>query len=115
MKENMSEETFFREIMSKSKLEVPFSDFDDNVMMAVEKKVSRKESISGDLKLSWIFFIIGSVFGIAVSIALPAIREPVFGLHLNNLLIPFQIVFVLLLVSQLDNLVSFYNKRSQKN
>jgi hypothetical protein len=115
MKENNTDETFFREIMSESKLKVPFSDFDDNVMTLIEKKFSRKASISRDLKLSWIFFIIGSVFGIIISIVLPDIHEPVLGIQIDKLTIPFQIIFTLLLISQLDNLISFYNKRSQKN
>jgi hypothetical protein len=111
MKENDLEETFFREIMSKSKLDVPFKDFDDNVMGLIEKKLSRKSSISRDIKLSWVFFIFGSLFGIIVTIALPKIKQSVFGIQSDKLILPFLIIFAFLILNQIDNLIEFYRNQ----
>jgi hypothetical protein len=110
---NMDSEHTFREIMSKSRLEVPFPDFEDNIMGLIEKKLSKKVSISRDIKLSWVFFILGSTFGIIVTILLPKIQQPVLGINLDKLTIPFLIVFAFLLLSQIDSLIDFYKR--QKN
>jgi hypothetical protein len=110
MKKIDSEDTFFNEIMSKSKLDVPFPDFDDNVMGLIEKRISKKLSITRDIKLSWIFFILGSTFGIIVTLILPKLQGFVFGIPLDKLTIPFLIIFSFLVMTQLDNLKDFYKR-----
>lgn len=113
MKETDSEEAFFREIMSKSKLDVPFKDFDDDVMDLIEKSLSKKSSISRDIKLSWGFFIFGSIFGIIVALVLPKIQQPVFGIQSDKFILPFLIIFSYLLLTQIDNLIDFYRNQSK--
>ena len=110
MKNTDSEETFSK-IMAKSKLSVPFTDFDDKVMGLIENNFSKKVSISRELKLSWVFFILGSFFGIVFTILLPMIQQPVFGIHLDKIRIPFLIIISLLILTQLDNLIDFYKKQ----
>ena len=110
MKEEKSEETFFNELMSKSKLEFPFPDFEDNVMRIVESNQKKQNIIQKDLRLSWIFFLLGSSFGIAISILLPKLQETIFGLSVDKLTIPFQILFIFLFITQLNNLIDYYSK-----
>ncbi len=114
MKEEKSEEAFFNEVMSKSNLTFPFPDFDDNVMRVVESNQKRRNIIKRDFRLSWIFFLSGSFFGITISILLPEFQEPVFGLSLYKFTIPFQILFTFLFITQLNNLIDFYNKTNKK-
>jgi hypothetical protein len=111
MKESNSDETFFREIMSKSKLDVPFSDFEDNVMSFIKRQSLKRESISKDIKLSWLFFILGSTFGITISIILPRFIDSILGIPVDKFLIPFIIIISLLLLTQIDTLLKFYNKQ----
>ena len=108
--ETNSEDIYFRKLIAKSKLNVPFSDFDEKVMFKINKSLSKKTTLSKDLKLAWIFFILGSVFGIFVSVIIPTIQKPVFGIHLDRLSTLFQIGFTLLVTTQLNNLLSFYKK-----
>jgi hypothetical protein len=110
MKEEKSEETFFNELMSKSKLNVPFSDFDDKVMRLVELSHKKRNSTQKDIKLSWIFFLAGSFFGTFISITLPKFQEPVLGFSIDKFTIPFQILFALLFVTQINNLLDYYKK-----
>ncbi len=112
MKETDSEQTF-REIMFQSKLEVPFPDFEDRMMGLIEKRLSKKVSITRDIKLSWVFFIFGAAFGIIVTILLPKIQQPVFGINLNKLTMPFLIIFSFLLLSQIDSLIDFYHRQKK--
>ena len=114
MEDINKEEAFFREILSKSKLNVPFSDFDEKVMLLIDRKMSKKSSITRELKLSWIFFLLGSTVGIIISLVLPKIPEPILGIDLDKLAILFQIIFALLFVTQLDNLIKFYKGNMDK-
>lgn len=113
MKETETEETFSK-LMSNSKLIVPFTDFDDKIMGLIEKNALKKASISRDLRFAWIFFIIGSLFGILLTLILPKIQQPVFGIQLDRLKIPFLIIFSFLILTQLDSLVDFYNRQESK-
>lgn len=115
MKETESEDTFLREIMSKSKLVLNLPEFDNSVMELIEMRHSKKASISRDIKLSWIFFILGAAFGIIVSIILPKIQKSVFGISLDNLSIPFLIIFSFMLMTQLDSLIFFYKSQKKIN
>src|SRR5664280_1304823 len=110
MKEIDTEDAFFKEIMSKSELDVPFPDFEDNVMGLIEKRLSKKVSITRDIKLSWIFFILGSTFGIIVIIILPKLHVSVGGITMDKLTIPFLIIFSYLAMTQLDCLIDFYKR-----
>jgi len=111
MKElNSIDEHLFKEIVSKSKLEMPFPDFEDNVMKQIEAKRTSKSPITKDIKLSWIFFVIGSIFGIAISYLLPHMDQSLFGIKIETVTLIFQICFALLLFGQLDNLILFTKK-----
>lgn len=105
-----ADDKFVHEIMQKSILNVPFSDFDDSVMQIINTKELKPFSLKREFRLSWVFFILGSVFGISISVILPTIQGSILGLSLNKLTIPFQIVFAFLFISQLDNLFHIYKK-----
>jgi hypothetical protein len=108
MKDNNIDDQFLQEIMSKSKLQVPFSDFEENVMRQIETR--RIKSASRDVKLSWIFFVMGTVFGILISLLLTNSHYTFTGFDLDKLRLPFQILFILLFVTQINNLIDFYKK-----
>lgn len=113
MKEEKAEETFFNELMSKSKLKFPFPDFEDNVMRLVQSNQKERTNIKRDLRLSWIFFLIGSIFGITISIILPKFLESSYGLSIDTITITFQIVFIFLFVTQLNYLIDIYKKTNR--
>lgn len=109
-----TDENFFKEIMSKSRLDLPFSDFEDNVMMQIETKVLHQNKWSKELRLSWIFFFVGSVFGIILSIFISKLHEPIFGVQPANLTLFFSIVFAAVLFTQIDTLIKFSRRLNSK-
>ncbi len=111
---NKKEEIYFRELMSKGKLEMPFSDFEDNVMTQIEQKFVHQQGIAKDIKLSWLFFAVGTTFGIVISWILPRIPQKIFGIDPKNLAICFQIIFVVLLFTQIEALLGFLKKSPLK-
>ena len=106
------EETYFKEIMSNGKLEMPFTDFEDNVMMHIEKTTD-KPVLAKEIRLSWIFFVLGSVFGIIISYILPRMKGPILGTDPQKLAVFFQIGFVVLLFTQLETLLKIKNGRQK--
>lgn len=107
-----SEEIYFKEIMSDSKLEMPFPDFEDNVMLHIHKSISSQTGFSKELRLSWIFFLLGSVFGITISLILPHMQGQILGFDPQKVAIIFQIIFVVLLFTQMDTLLRLAKGRS---
>jgi hypothetical protein len=107
------EDRYFREIMSKSRLEMPFPDFEDQVMMQIERQPLR-QGYSKEIKLAWIFFIAGSVFGMVISWILPSMQQRIFGIDPKNIAICFQIVFVVLLFTQIETLLDLVKKVQPK-
>jgi len=115
MKEtDLQDEIFYKEIMAKSRLDLPFSDFEDNVLNQIENKILYQNSFSKEIKLSWVFFIAGSVFGIIISLIIPKLQEPIMGIQPSNFAILFQIVFISLLFTQIDTLLKFRRRTNSK-
>lgn len=92
----------FAEVMAKSKLEMPFSNFEDTVMQQIAEEVTRKKSISKQLRLSQFFFVLGSVFGFIIAMLLSQIEAPVFGIDQNIIALTFQILFATLFFTQIE-------------
>lgn len=114
MKKSDFEDTFFRKIMSNSKLDFPSPNFDDDVMTLIERKLSKKASSKKDIKLSWIFFILGSAFGIISALFLSKLRESLWGIPLEKVTILFLIIFSFLITTQLDSIVDFYKIKKMR-
>ncbi|MGD0756385.1 MAG: hypothetical protein ABR927_15140 [Bacteroidales bacterium] len=114
MKKQELEEEFFQEIMSKSKLNVPFLDFDNHVMGIIEHQVLKKTSISKEIKLSWAFFILGSIVGVILAVLLLRSEGMIMGVSFDKLVIPFLIVCSFLILSQFDILLDFYRRQKVK-
>lgn len=110
MDELENKDAIFIDLMAKSKLDMPFSDFEDSVMQKIEENVIQKSEISKQLRLSKFFFIVGSLFGITISILLPQIQEPIFNISPSVIALVFQITFVTLFFTQIENYIKI--KRS---
>lgn len=108
---NYLDETFLREIMSKGKLEVPFSDLDDKIMRSIKIRNMKRKSILRDIKFSWIFFFLGSTLGIIISVILPTIQEKVLGITIDKYTIPVVTFICFLLIFQLDSLLNSYKRQ----
>lgn len=109
-----TEDEFFKEIISNTRLTLPFSDFEDGVMAEIEDRVTNKNTLSKEIKLSWVFFIAGTACGIILSSILVQLHEPIFGINPINITIVFAVVFAGVLLSQIDILLKISNKVNSK-
>jgi fatty acid desaturase len=69
--EPVYEDIQLKEILLKSRKEMPFNDFEDELMIEIYKERDRKRYVLKNIKLSWMFFIIGMISGIAL-ISIPS-------------------------------------------
>ena len=75
MEKNNNHDKYFRELLSGSSREMPFSDFEEELMSDIGREHEKKNSIIRNIKLSWLFFILGLVSGITLAIVTPGLTE----------------------------------------
>jgi hypothetical protein len=107
------EEKDFKKIMQQSKLEIQFPDFEENVMEQIHAKESSRRSIWRNLKISWVFFFIGTFFGVFVTQFLANIRVPFLGENSKLILLFGEILIVFVVASQFDSLIRFTFKKRE--
>ncbi len=97
-------------IMRKSMLGMPFSDFDEKVMGRIRDREAFKRSISKDLMISGIFFLLGTGFGLFINYYLSHANSHIFGLPPERGILLFQLGFVLIFLSQLERIIKLVVK-----
>ena len=107
------EERLICELMGKSEQKMPFADFEDKLMDQICKEAGNSRSFLKDVKLSWFFFIIGSCFGLFLSIIAGQINETILGFPAQRIILLAQVVFVILLLSQFDRLIELTRKKAE--
>ena len=97
----------FSKIMSMSKLEVPFTDFDSKVMAEIQKIEINKQSISKTRKYALLSFIFGALFGLGMNyLFMEIINANVSNNSLRNYLMIFsQMIYVTILVLLIDKIL----------
>ena len=102
-------------LLKDSQLEMPFSDFEDKMMARVKTELHGKHSIIKNLRLSWFFFLIGAIFGLAVSITLPMIQFELGGFDIKSLRYPIMTVVLFIIIWQLDEMIKLTVRQKKQN
>ena len=105
------EENEFKNMMQHSKLEIQFPGFEENVMEQIQAKEATRRSVWRNLKISWIFFFIGTFFGVFVTQFLADIRVPFLGENSKLILLFGEILIVFVVASQFDSLIRITFKK----
>jgi hypothetical protein len=85
-------------ILSKGRKELPFPDFEEEMMFEVRKEYDRKNSVVRYIRLSWLFFLIGLVTGI-VLLSVPTLSQSIIAdINSNILLLSVLIIALCLLL-----------------
>jgi len=98
------------ELMKKSRLEMPFSDFEDKVMYKIKERVKAKKFILKNISLACLFFVLGTGFGTAVCFFLPELISHSIPVSAGKILLTFQAAFVLVVLTQLEYLIKLVRK-----
>lgn len=105
-----------RNIMKMAKIEMPFSDFEERLMLDIEKIEINKKSLSKTKAYALIFFIAGIVFGFGLNYLLTDLMSSA-GLSTavkNVLLLLSQIMYVLLIVLFSDKIYALVRLMKKK-
>ncbi len=101
-----TEEEFFKDLISQSKLTVPDPDFEDKVMMHIqEANAIQQESIPSEIKMSWVLLTLTVILGAVNSLLLHQIQTFALGISPSMVKTVFDFVFILLVIMQLDTLL----------
>ncbi len=103
-------DNFIQELMAKSERKMPFDDFEDRLMQQIHKEAKTSRSFIKDVKLSWFFFTIGTVFGLVLNIIVAEMNKTIFGIPSQRLVLIVQVLFVMILLFQIDRLVGLTKK-----
>jgi len=115
MKEkDLFEDAKLNALMKKSRLEMPFGDFESRLMNRLQNENSWKRSILKNIRLSWIFFTVGSLFGIFAAILLPLFEYSIFGFDLKVVQIPVLLVLAFVILLQLDAMIKLSARNRSK-
>jgi len=106
MEKNNNHDRFFRELLSDSGKGMPFSDFEDDLMAQIRMEHEKRSSVKRNIQLSWLFFILGMLSGIATVVALSLYSDiKSFAFMPNNFLLPVIIFICLTLILFAERLV----------
>jgi hypothetical protein len=100
-------------ILKKGKRTMPFIDFEEKVMDSIYFMSAHKRVVCYKLKLSLIFFVIGTVSGIALAVLFSTFGNPVFGLSPKTLTLFFVFIIAVVAIMSMDNLLTLIRKYSQ--
>jgi len=112
---NKNSEDNLKRLIKDSRLEMPFSDFEDKVMDRIKNEVSNEKVIDRNIRLSWLFFVLGTVFGMLLSVILSPVNT-ILGISVSKLFLSFYIVsgtLLLLFVEHLWELTFKHRKQRQ--
>jgi len=102
---NKNSEDKLKRLLNESRLQMPFDDFEDRLMVRINKKVRTERSIDKNIRLSWIFFALGTIFGLLLSVIVSPVKS-ILGFPVSGLTIPFFILGVTLLLLFVEKLVN---------
>ncbi len=80
-----------KQLIGESKLEMPFSDFEDRLMSRINIEVSNEKAITKNIRLSWLFFGLGTLFGVLLTIILNP-TNAIMGIPLSKFTIPLYVI-----------------------
>jgi len=98
------------ELLRNNKLEMPFSDFDDKVMHRIQGEIHDKATISRDIKLSFFFFVLGTLFGLFINSYLLRVQGTFWSMPKETIVLFFQALFLFIFFLQIEHFVKVFRK-----
>ena len=110
MSNQLPKDQSFSEMMKKSKLAMPFSDFEERTMARIYKENIVKVSVLKYKKLAVLFFIMGTGFGFATTYFLSLPETTIVGIPSDTILLVCRLSYVLLILTQLNSILKLFSK-----
>ena len=108
--EKNSNDKILKEILAKASSEMPFPDFEDELMSKInELEVEEKavqEGYRRGVAFSWVFFVVGIISGVVLTQLIPQLEIPLPGVDSGVVLMVFQVGFILFILLHFEKLMS---------
>ena len=103
-----TEDELFKDLISKSKLEMHSPGFEEQVMMHIKKEHTyQQQSIPREIKLSWAFMGVIIVLGITTSVLITHLQTIIIDIPLNSVKTVFDFAFIVFVLLQLETLFKY--------
>jgi predicted RND superfamily exporter protein len=100
----------FSKMMKKSKLVMPFSDFEERTMARIHKESIVKNAVSKYKRLAVLFFILGTGVGFVLTYFLSLPETNNIGISSDTLLLICRLGYVFLVLTQLNYILKLFSK-----
>jgi len=108
--EKNSNDKILKEILAKASSEMPFPDFEDELMSKInELEVEEKavqEGYRRGVAFSWVFFVVGIISGVVLTQLIPQLEIPLPGVDSGVVLMVFQVGFILFILLHFEKLMT---------
>ena len=101
------EDDQLRKMISGSRIEMPFEDFTKDIMIQILAEKQRRRSVLRNLKLSWLFFGLGMISGILLTVFFSRMDDLILGIETENLIFPVIFCLSLGFILLMEKLVKF--------
>lgn len=108
MQDNTKYKDYIFLLIKESTYTMPFSDFEETVMLRINIEVKKQKSPQRDRKWSCFFFISGTCFGLIINAILQKSDYSVLSISASTILLLFQITFVSLFLFQLEKYLPLF-------
>ncbi len=103
-----TEEEIFKDLISKSKLEMPSPGFEEQVMMHIKREnIYQQQRVPREIKWSWVFIVLIIVLGITISLLITQLQTFIFGIPSHSMKTVFDFIFIVYVLLQLDTLIKY--------
>ena len=102
---NHFEDDKLRRMISESRFEMPFEDFEKDIMSRINYENQRRNSVISNLRLSWFFFGLGIVSGILITIFLSRMEDLILGMDPEMVVIPLILCLCMIFLLLMEKLV----------
>ncbi len=96
---------YLKKLFSESRPELPFPDFADQVMEQISQESEVAENVTSNLRMSWIFYILGIFSGMAFTIFASNADFKIYNISLQQLLLPMLAVLSFVFIIIFEKLV----------
>lgn len=108
-----TEEEFFKDLISKSNLEMPAPDFEETVMTQIKREKIPQQFLSREIKLSWVFIVIVIFLGAGISLLISQLQSFYFDIPLHSVKTVFEFIFIVFVLLQIETLMKYSFRRKE--
>jgi len=88
IQDNIPQDDHLQKLFRENAPKMPFPDFADQLMEKISAEDEAKEKVTSNLRLSWIFYILGVLSGIAFTLFAGNSTIEIYNISLQKLLLP---------------------------